>query len=210
MEPRNISQQTYLHRILNLGTGEFEELEHRNTVYMLAGWKPELGTGVYVHHSAQVIGSVRLGPRSSVWCHAVVRGDGGAIQIGEESNVQDNAVIHSSPGRGVNIGDGVSIGHGAIVHGCTIAGNCLIGNNATVMDGAVIQEDTLVAASAIVAGARTYEPGVLLAGNPARVKRRLSPADVEHIRKNAQQYTERACQYRRALRKTYVMEGCSQ
>lgn len=172
-----------------------------NIVYLLGRHRPELGENVYLHHSSQVIGNVRVGAGANVWCNAVVRGDNGAIHIGEGSNIQDNAVVHASPGQTVWIGDGASIGHGAIIHGCVVGDNCLIGNNATVMDGAVIQENTLVGASAIVSGRRTYEPGVLLVGNPARVRRRLADAEIEKLRINALRYVEQAARYRQSLRK---------
>jgi carbonic anhydrase/acetyltransferase-like protein (isoleucine patch superfamily) len=166
-----------------------------NVIYLLGRHRPELGEGVYVHHSAHVIGDVFIGASASVWCNAVIRGDNGAIHIGEGSNIQDNVVIHARPGQRVRIGNGVSIGHGAIIHGCVIGSNCLIGNNATVMDGAVIEDDTLVGASAIVSGGKTYGPGALLVGNPARLRRALSAAEVEGLRKNALGYVEQAARY---------------
>lgn len=172
-----------------------------NIIYLLGRHRPELGENVYLHHSSQVIGDVHLGSGSNVWCNAVVRGDNGAIHIGEGSNIQDNAVIHSTPGHGVLIGRGVSIGHGAIIHGCVIGDNCLIGNNATVMDGAIIQENTLIGASTVVCGHRTYDPGVLLMGNPGRVRRPLTDAEVKDLRINAARYVEQAARYRQDLRK---------
>jgi carbonic anhydrase/acetyltransferase-like protein (isoleucine patch superfamily) len=207
MKPWDISKEPSAQRILNLGTGEFEDFEHRNVVYTLGARRPVLGESV--HHSAQVIGNVRLGAHSSVWCNAVVRGDGGTIHVGEGSNIQDNAVIHTGPGCEVWIGSGVTIGHGAIVHGCIIGDNCLIGNNATVLDGAALQENTMVAASAIVGGGKVYDPGILLMGSPARRKRELSPADLERIRRNALRYVEHAGRYRRELRKTFVTGGAA-
>lgn len=175
--------------------GGVHAADEGNIVYLLGRCGPELGDGVYVHHSAHVIGEVYVGARSSVWCNAVVRGDNGSISIGEGSNIQDNAVVHARPGQQVQIGAGVSIGHGAIVHGCVIGDNCLIGNNATIMDGAIIGEGSLVGASAIVSGHRSYEPGSLLVGNPARMRRQLSEDELEDIKKNALGYVRQAARY---------------
>ena len=99
----------------------------------------------FAAENATIAGSVRLEKNSSVWYGAVLRADTGCITIGENSNVQDNAVLHTGPGLDVTIGRGVSIGHGAIVHGCTVGDNCLIGMHATLLNGAVIGAGSLIA-----------------------------------------------------------------
>lgn len=104
----------------------------------------------FAAENATIAGSVRLEKNSSVWYGAVLRADTGRITIGENSNVQDNAVLHTGPGLDVTIGRGVSIGHGAIVHGCTVGDNCLIGMHATILNGAVIGAGSLIAAGALV------------------------------------------------------------
>lgn len=92
----------------------------------------------FVAENATLAGSVRLEKNSSVWYGAVLRADTGRIAIGENSNVQDNAVLHTGPGLDVTVGRGTSVGHGAVVHGCTVGDGCLIGMHATILNGAVI------------------------------------------------------------------------
>ena len=104
----------------------------------------------FVAENATLAGSVRLEKNSSVWYGAVLRADTGRIAIGENSNVQDNAVLHTGPGLDVTVGRGTSVGHGAVVHGCTVGDGCLIGMHATILNGAVIGDGSLIAAGALV------------------------------------------------------------
>jgi carbonic anhydrase/acetyltransferase-like protein (isoleucine patch superfamily) len=131
--------------------------------------------GVRVHPSAFVapsavlVGDVRLGERTSVWYGAVLRGDLAPITVGDESNVQDNAVFHVDEGYPTVIGCGVVVGHGAIVHGATVEDGCLIGMGAIVLTGAHIGEGSLVAAGAVVGERKRIPPRSLVAGVPAKV-----------------------------------------
>ena len=104
----------------------------------------------FVAENATLAGSVRLEKNSSVWYGAVLRADTGRIAIGENSNVQDNAVMHTGPGLDVTVGRGTSVGHGAVVHGCTVGDGCLIGMHATILNGAVIGDGCRIAAGALV------------------------------------------------------------
>ena len=111
----------------------------------------------FVAENATLAGSVRLEKNSSVWYGAVLRADTGCIAIGENSNVQDDAVLHTGPGLDVTVGRGTSVGHGAVVHGCTVGDGCLIGMHATILNGAVIGDGCLIAGGACAgehAGAR--------------------------------------------------------
>ena len=123
----------------------------------LVGQSPELGAGAFVAPSANVIGNVKIGAQSSVWYGAVIRGDVASISIGNNTNVQDNAIIHvtqhSKKANGplpVHIGDNVTIGHAVTLHGCTIHNESLIGMGSTVMDGAVVEKNAIVAAGSCV------------------------------------------------------------
>jgi len=165
----------------------------------LDGVAPRLGALAYVADSASLVGDVELGERASVWFGAVIRGDNGSIRIGPCSNVQDGAVIHCLPDGQVAIGAEVSIGHLATIHGACIGDRCLVGMNAVVMDGARIAHDTLVAAGSVVTGSRSFEPGMLLRGSPARAVRALTPVERAAIRANASQYVARADRFRRCL-----------
>jgi len=169
-------------------------------LFALEGLAPCLDDTVYVADGAFVIGDVRLGTRCSVWFGAVLRADNGSIHIGADSNVQDGAVIHCLPGERVDIGARVSIGHLACIHGASIGDRCLIGMQALVMDRAVIAADTLIAAGAVVPPDRSYGPGLLLRGRPARPVRRLAPNELDRIQANALEYVARAARFAHALR----------
>jgi carbonic anhydrase/acetyltransferase-like protein (isoleucine patch superfamily) len=169
--------------------------------FALDGLAPRLNRLSYVADSACLVGDVVLDEYASVWFGAVLRGDNGSIRVGCHSNVQDGAVIHCLPDGEVLLGTQVSIGHLATIHGASIGDRCLVGMNAVVMDGTRIGHDTLVAAGSVVAGGRSFEPGVLLRGSPARVVRALTDRERAGIEANAMQYVARADRFRRALRR---------
>ena len=146
----------------------------------------------FAAENATIAGSVRLEKNSSVWYGAVLRADTGCITIGENSNVQDNAVLHTGPGLDVTIGRGVSIGHGAIVHGCTVGDNCLIGMHATILNGAVIGAGSLIAAGALVPEGTVIPAGSLVIGVPGKVVRPVSAAQAAGIKANEEEYLELA------------------
>ena len=123
----------------------------------------------FVAENATLAGSVRLEKNSSVWYGAVLRADTGRIAIGENSNVQDNAVLHTGPGLDVTVGRGTSVGHGAVVHGCTVGDGCLIGMHATILNGAVIGDGCLIAAGALVPENMQVPAGSLVIGVPGKV-----------------------------------------
>ncbi len=121
--------------------------------------------GAYVAPNATVVGDVTLGQNVSVWYGAVLRGDSGAIAVGEGTNIQEHCVLHEK----TVIGKQCTIGHGAIVHGCTVGDRCLIGMGAIILDGAVLGDDCIVGAGALVTGKTDAPAGSLLLGNPAKV-----------------------------------------
>lgn len=151
---------------------------------------------VFIADGARVLGDVEIGKNSSVWFNAVIRADSNSIKIGERSNVQDNAVIHTSRDFGVVIGDNVTIGHGAIVHGCTIGNNVMIGMGAIVLNGAVIEENCTIGAGALVTQGKVIPAGSLVFGNPAKVVRSLTDSEISSITDNAASYVEEAEQYK--------------
>jgi len=164
-------------------------------VYRLGSLYPELAETVVVADGARIIGQVTMGPESSAWFGAVIRGDNGPIRIGNGSNVQDCAILHSHPGGRVALGAFVSIGHQSIIHGCTIADRVLIGMQAVIMDGVELAEDTIVAAGSVIPMHKKFPPGVLLQGAPAKVVRQLTSADIAYIERNALEYVERSRRY---------------
>ena len=141
-------------------------------------------TKTYIAPNATVVGDVALENNVSIWYGAVLRGDTGGIRIGENSNIQDNCVIHEE----TTVGKGCSIGHGAILHGCTIGDNCVVGMGAIVLNGAVLGEHCLVGAGAVVTGKMNAPDGSLILGNPAQVVKPLTPEQIEYIHKDAELY----------------------
>lgn len=151
---------------------------------------------VFIADGAKVIGDVEISKNGSVWFNAVIRADSASVKIGECSNVQDNAVIHTSKDFGVQIGDNVTVGHGAIVHGCTVGNNVMIGMGAIVLDGAVIGENTIIGAGALVTQGKVIPSGSLAFGNPAKVVRNLSDEEIRSITNNAIAYVNKANNYK--------------
>ena len=145
---------------------------------------------------AQVFGDVELGENVSVWHGAVIRGDTDSITIGDNSNVQDNCVVHCTRGFPVVIGENVSIGHGAVVHGCKLDDNVLIGMNATVLNGAHISKNCIVGAGAVVSEGKEFPEGSLILGVPAKAVKQLSPQQVQLIQNNADNYVKLSKQYK--------------
>lgn len=154
--------------------------------------QPRIGKGVYIAHSAVVVGDVTMGDHSSIWYNAVARGDINRIEIGHHSNVQDSAVLHLADDYGCFIGNYVTIGHSAIVHACTIGDECLIGMGAVVLDGAVIGEQSLIGARALVTQRTEIPPGSLVMGSPAKVARALSAEERNGLKFWAEKYVANA------------------
>ncbi|MFP5232917.1 MAG: gamma carbonic anhydrase family protein [Acidobacteriota bacterium] len=152
---------------------------------------PTIAPGCYIDPSAQLIGDVQLGPRSSLWPNAVVRGDVNLIRIGAGTNIQDCAVLHGMRNlHPVLIGDRVSIGHNATVHGCTIDDDVLIGIGAIVLNGAHIGSGSIIAAGALVPEGATIPPNSLVAGLPGKIRRSTTPADLALIQSTANNYLD--------------------
>lgn len=157
------------------------------------GVTPRVHDSAYVDESAQVIGDVEIGPESSVWMNAVLRGDVHRIRVGTRTNIQDGSIVHVMNGtHPTTIGDNVTIGHGAVVHGCTIADRVLIGMGAILLNGASVGEDSIVAAGTLVTEETKLPARSLVMGAPGKVKRPLSDAEVASIL----QYSGRYVGYR--------------
>lgn len=161
----------------------------------LGGDTPHLGRDAFVHEAAVVIGRVRLGDRASVWPTAVIRGDIEDITVGDETNVQDGAVLHADPGMPCVVGDRVTIGHQATVHGCVVEDECLIGIGATVLNGARIGAQSIVGAHALVPEGMQVPPGVLVVGVPAKVRRDLTPEERAGLAAQASRYVANAARH---------------
>lgn len=133
---------------------------------------------------------------ASVWFGSVMRADGDTISIGEESNIQDGAIVHADPGFPVVVARNVSVGHGAVLHGCSIGEGALIGMRAVVLNGAKIGPTCLVAAGSVVLEGADFEARSLIAGVPAGRRRELTDAECEGLVQNANDYVILANRYR--------------
>jgi carbonic anhydrase/acetyltransferase-like protein (isoleucine patch superfamily) len=146
------------------------------TILELDGIAPKIGRDVWLAPTAVLIGDVRVGDRANIWFGAVLRGDFSHIEIGEETSIQDNAVVHCAIDLPTIIGRRVTLGHGALVEGCVIDDDALIGMGAIVLHNAHVGERAMLAAGAVLAERATAPAGMLSAGVPAKPKKAMSGA----------------------------------
>jgi carbonic anhydrase/acetyltransferase-like protein (isoleucine patch superfamily) len=172
-------------------------------IYELDGQAPEFpADGRYwVAESATLIGRVRLKADASVWFGAVLRGDNEWIELGERSQIQDNATLHTDPGFPLVIGTNCVIGHNVILHGCTIGDESLIGMGAIMLNGAKVGRNCLVGAGAVMTEGKTFPDNSLIVGAPARVIRTLDEKAAAAIRNGADIYVRRSQQYAKGLKR---------
>ena len=167
-------------------------------VYALGSKKPSIHPSVMVAPTATIIGSVKIGPNTSVWPGAVLRGDYGWIRVGANCSLQDNVVVHCSADNPGVIGNGVTVAHNAIVHACRIGDECLIGAGAIVFDGARVGKHSILGVGAVLPEGKTIPAGSVAVGVPASVTRRTTDRDVRNIRQSYRAYVEMAQRYVKA------------
>ncbi|MCC6778556.1 MAG: gamma carbonic anhydrase family protein [Hyphomicrobiales bacterium] len=170
-------------------------------IYELDGVRPELPADgrCWVADNASVIGRVRMLADTSVWFGAVLRGDNEWIEIGERSQVQDNATLHTDPGFPLTIGGNCVIGHNVVLHGCTIGANSLIGMGAVMLNGAKVGRNCLVGAGALITEGKEFGDNALIVGAPARAVRALDADAAAAIARGADIYVRRYQQYANGL-----------
>lgn len=161
------------------------------------GKSPAIHESAYVTDDAIVIGDVTIGDRSSVWFGSVVRGDVNFIRIGARTNIQDATVIHvNSKTHPTILEDEITVGHRVTLHGCHVESGCLIGIGSIILDGARIGRNSLVAAGSLVTPNTIIPPCSMVMGAPAKVRRELSPEELDHLSRSWQHYVELAETYR--------------
>ena len=148
---------------------------------------------IVICEGACVVGDVTLANGVSVWYNAVLRGDEGGITVGENTNIQDGAILHEE----TKVGAGCTIGHNAIVHACTIGDNTLVGMGAIVLNGAKIGNNCIIGAGALVTGKMDAPDGSMILGSPAKVVRQLTEAEIEGNRESMRGYLHIAELYRK-------------
>ncbi len=159
------------------------------------GRRPQIAASAYVDPSAEVIGDVVLGERTSVWCNTTIRADVCSVRIGDETNIQDNCCLHGDHDKPLTVGERVVVGHSVILHGCTVEKECLIGMGATILNGAHIGEGSIVAAGSLVLEGQTIPAESVVMGSPAKVRRQAGEQERLRIRRNAQAYVELSREY---------------
>ena len=168
-------------------------------IYALGDQVPEIDETAYVHPDAVVIGSVKIGPGSTIWPGAVLRGDDAGIRIGARTSIQDNAVLHTTPMDHTVVGDDCVIGHIVHLEGCTIMNGSLVGNGAMVLHRSIVHPGAIVAANSVVLYDVEVPTGALAVGSPATIKE--GRADTTMIGLAAESYVERGHRFSRELRR---------
>ena len=164
-------------------------------LYAFDGREPKIGRGVYISDQAVVIGDVKIGTGCYVGSGAILRGDYGRIEIGSGTAVEENVTIHAPPAQVCHIGKKVTLGHGAIIHARSIGDWAVVGMGAVLSLGAELGKRTIVAEGAVVKMNQNVPPGVVVAGNPARIVRDVTPEDEERWKRGKQLYIDLAKKY---------------
>ena len=170
------------------------------SVYALDGTAPTLDKTVWVAPSASVVGDVHMAKNVSIWFGVVIRCDNEPVHIGENTNIQDNSVLHSDAGFPLSIGAGVTVGHKAMLHGCTVGDNSLVGIGATILNGAVIGKNCIIGAHALITEGKQIPDNSLVVGAPGRVIKTLGEAQEQILRASALHYVENARRFRDGLK----------
>ncbi|MPL95268.1 Protein YrdA [bioreactor metagenome] len=157
--------------------------------------KPIIDKSCYISESVDIIGEVVIEKNVNIWFGTRIRGDMNKIYIGENSNIQENSVVHVDSHCETNIGKNVTIGHGAIIHGCIISENVLVGMGSIILNGAKIGKNTIIGAGSLVPQGKEYEEGVLILGSPAKVIRKLTEDEIKGIERSANNYVELSKKY---------------
>jgi carbonic anhydrase/acetyltransferase-like protein (isoleucine patch superfamily) len=155
------------------------------------GHVPQIAATAYVDPQAVVIGDVVIGEYTSVWPCAVIRGDVDSIRIGARCSIQDGTVIHVQTDEyETHVGDDVTVGHRVILHGCKVGSRCLIGMGCIILNGAKIGDGSIIAAGALIPERMVVPPGSLVMGTPGKVRRQVTPEDLEGMKRGVQGYVE--------------------
>ena len=167
--------------------------------YRIDGQEPQVPASSWIAPSADLIGDVQLGDEVGVWFGAVIRADNTPIVLGDRTNIQEGAMLHSDPGTPLTIGADCTVGHHAILHGCTLGDRVLVGMGATVLNNAVIADDCLIGAGALVTEGKSFPAGSLIIGSPARAVKELSREVIAGLKASAAGYATRQAHFATAL-----------
>ena len=169
------------------------------TIYSLGERRPEIHGDTWIAHNATVVGSVVLKQNASVWFNVVMRGDNEPITIGENSNVQDGAILHTDPGAPLNVGANVTVGHLAMLHGCTVGDGSLIGIKSVILNRAVIGKHCLIGANSLIPEGKVIPDRSMVMGSPGKIIRELTDEEVEKLQRAAQSYVANWQRFKRDM-----------
>lgn len=158
------------------------------------------GKDYFVAENATVVGKVRIENNASVWFNAVIRGDNALISVGENSNIQDGAVLHTDPGIPLVIGKNVTVGHKVMLHGCCIGDNSLIGINSVILNGAKVGNNCLIGANTLITEGKEIPDGSLVMGSPAKVIKTLSEEQQARLVMSADIYVKNFKRFKAEMR----------
>lgn len=151
-------------------------------------FKPQIGRNSWISETATIIGNVKIGDNVGIWFGVVLRGDVAPIEIGNNTNIQDNTVVHSEVNYPTKIGNGVTIGHNSIIHGCEIGDDTLIGMGAIILNGAKIGKNCIIGAGSVITEGKIIEDNSLVLGVPGKVIRKVTEEEIKRIKENARAY----------------------
>lgn len=151
-------------------------------------FKPQIGRNSWISETATIIGNVKIGDNVGIWFGVVLRGDVAPIEIGNNTNIQDNSVVHSEVNYPTKIGNGVTIGHNSIIHGCEIGDDTLIGMGAIILNGAKIGKNCIIGAGSVITEGKIIEDNSLVLGVPGKVIRKVTEEEIKRIKENARAY----------------------
>ena len=168
-------------------------------IYKLGEFTPEIDPQTWIAPNATVIGKIRLARNVSIWWNCTLRGDIDQIVIGENTNIQDNSVLHTDHGIELNIGRNVTVGHHTILHGCTIGECTLIGMGATLLNRSVIGKNCLIGANTLIPEGKVIPDRSLVVSSPGRILRELTDEEVAHLADSAMRYVANGQRYEKEL-----------
>ena len=169
-------------------------------IYSLGDRKVKIvGEDYFIAENATVIGSVIIHNDVSIWFNAVIRGDNDPITIGEGTNIQDSAVIHTDEGIPLNIGKGVTVGHQAMLHGCTIGDNSLVGINAVILNHAKIGKNCIIGANCLITQGKEIPDNSMVLGSPGKVIRKVTQEEIVELKHSAEHYVANFKRFKKEL-----------
>lgn len=171
------------------------------TIYQIGDDAPDIDASAYIAEGANLIGKVTVAANVSIWFGVTIRGDNDRITLGENTNVQESAVLHTDKGYPITIGKNVTIGHQAMLHGCNVGDGALIGIQAVILNGATIGAGCLVGAGALVTEGKQFADNMLIIGSPAKAVRALTEQEIVNLQGNAASYVERGRLFKTQLKK---------